>query len=152
ARGRVSAMAGDQEKSHQEPRLYMMQRLPQAQKVRPSWAPPLVLAPGRPVEKIAIPAGSTTLGAHFDELPFGWDNEFGAIEVPVPAFRIDGTPVTNGQFLAFVEDGGYQRPELWGDDDQVWRGHGAVGAPAVGEALRGRWAYFPPVEGLPVGA
>src|ERR1051325_5282516 len=46
--GRVFAMVAEHEQMHQETLLYMMQRLPQSQKVRPSWAPPLVLAPGRP--------------------------------------------------------------------------------------------------------
>src|SRR5712671_5005035 len=90
--GRVFAMVAEHELMHQETLLYMLQRLPLEQKVRPSWVPPLVLGPGRPADKIAIPAGPATLGARFDEVPFGWDNEFSALEVPVPAFRIDGTP------------------------------------------------------------
>ena len=38
----------------------------------------------------------------------------------MPGFRVDETPVTNGQFLAFVNDGGYRRPDLWHDDDREW--------------------------------
>ena len=150
--GRVFAMVAEHELMHQETLLYMMQRLPLAQKARPSWVPPLVLGPGRPAGKIAIPAGSTTLGARFDELPFGWDNEFAAVEVPVPAFRIDGTPVTNAQFLAFVEDGGYQRPDLWGDEDLLWRGHAAVEHPAAWELVDGRWTYLTLFERVPLEA
>ena len=134
--GRVYAMIAEHELMHQETLLYMMQRLPLEQKVRPSWVPPLVLGPGRPADKIAIPAGSVTLGARFDDLPFGWDNEFAALEVPVPAFRIDGTAVTNAQFLAFVEDGGYRRPDLWSDEDRVWLGHAAIEHPVVWELPR----------------
>ncbi len=37
------------------------------------------------------------------------------LEQEVPAFWIDRHEVTNRQFLRFVEDGGYQRPELWTD-------------------------------------
>src|SRR6266404_7935217 len=76
--GRVFAMVAEHELMHQETLLYMLQRLPLEQKVRPSWVPPLVLGPGRPADKIAIPAGPATLGARFDELSFGWDNEFSA--------------------------------------------------------------------------
>src|SRR5437016_1315835 len=72
--GRVFAMVAEHELMHQETLLYMLQRLPLEQKVRPSWVPPLVLGPGRPADKIAIPAGPATLGARFDELSFGWDN------------------------------------------------------------------------------
>ncbi len=40
--------------------------------------------------------------------------------VDVPAFRIDLAPVTNRAYLRFVEDGGYRRRELWGDDGWAW--------------------------------
>jgi len=150
--GRVFAMVAEHELMHQETLLYMLQRLPLEQKVRPSWVPPLVLGPGRPADKIAIPAGPATLGARFDELSFGWDNEFSALEVPVPAFRIDGTAVTNRQFLAFVEDGGYRRPELWSDEDRVWLGHAAIEHPVVWELTDGRWMYRTLLELVPLDA
>ena len=150
--GRVFAMVAEHELMHQETLLYMIQRLPLPQKVRPSWVPPLVLGPGCPAGKIEIPAGPVTLGARFDELPFGWDNEFSASEVPVPAFRIDGTPVTNAQFLAFVEDGGYRRAELWSDEDQVWRGHAALEHPMTWELTDGRWTLQALFERLPFDA
>jgi ergothioneine biosynthesis protein EgtB len=150
--GRVFAMIAEHELMHQETLLYMMQQLPLEQKVRPSWVPPLALGPGRPADKIAIPAGSVTLGARFDDLPFGWDNEFAALEVPVPAFRIDGTAVTNAQFLAFVEDGGYRRPDLWSDEDQVWLGHAAIEHPVVWELRDGRWMYRTLFERVPLDA
>ncbi len=150
--GRVFAMVAEHELMHQETLLYMLQRLPLEQKVRPSWVPPLVLGRGRPADKIAIPAGPATLGARFDELSFGWDNEFSALEVPVPAFRIDGTAVTNRQFLAFVEDGGYRRPELWSDEDRVWLGHAAIEHPVVWELTDGRWMYRTLFEPVPLDA
>jgi len=148
--GRVFAMVMEHELMHQETLLYMMQRLPLGAKVRPAWLPPYVLTPGRPAGPIEIPAGTATLGARFDDLPFGWDNEFSAIEVPVPGFRIDGTPVTNAQFLAFVEDGGYRRSELWGDEDGVWRGHEGIERPAVWELVDGRWMYRTLFDRLPL--
>jgi len=139
--GRVFTMVMEHELMHQETLLYMMQRLPLDQKVRPAWLPPLVLTPGRPGGKVEVAAGIATLGARFDDVPFGWDNEFSATAVPVPGFRIDTTPVTNGQFLAFVEDGGYRRPALWADEDGVWRGHEGIEHPAVWELRDGRWMY-----------
>src|SRR5256886_13169112 len=128
---RVFAMVIEHELLHQETLLYLLQRLPLEEKVRPTWLPGYAMAPGRPAGKIEIPAGPATIGARFDDLPFGWDNEFPAVQAAVPAFRIDGTPVTNGQYLAFVEDGGYRRAELWGDEDWLGRGHEAMGGPGV---------------------
>jgi ergothioneine biosynthesis protein EgtB len=148
--GRVFSMVIEHELMHQETLLYMLQRLPLERKVRPAWRPPYRLEPGRPGGTVEIPAGAAALGARFDELPFGWDNEFSALEVQVPSFRIDGTPVTNRQFLEFVESGGYRRAELWTDEDWLWRGHDAVEHPAVWERLDGAWVYRTLFERLPL--
>jgi ergothioneine biosynthesis protein EgtB len=150
--GRVFAMVMEHELMHQETLLYMMQRLPLEQKVRPAWLPALVLTAGRPAGKIEVPAGIATLGAGFDDLPFGWDNEFSATETAVPGFRIDGTPVTNAQLLAFVEDGGYRRAELWREEDWAWRGHAALEHPVVWERIDGRWTYRTLFDRVPLAA
>jgi ergothioneine biosynthesis protein EgtB len=44
---------------------------------------------------------------------FAFDNEGPAHRVFVDGFRLASRLVTNGEYLAFVEDGGYRRPELW---------------------------------------
>jgi iron(II)-dependent oxidoreductase len=61
---------------------------------------------------VAVPGGTFLLGAAGDE-PFVFDNEKWAHEVTVRPFRIAATAVTNGEFRAFVDDGGYARRELW---------------------------------------
>ena len=67
-----------------------------------------------------IPAGIATLGADPDEQPFGWDNEFGKHAVEVPAFSMQRYPVTNGDWLAFVGDGG-PVPPFWIERDGEFR-------------------------------
>ena len=59
-------------------------------------------------QSIAVPAGVATLGLQRSSGTFGWDNEYEACEVEVPAFAIDRYEVTNRQFLEFMEAGGYQ--------------------------------------------
>ncbi len=44
---------------------------------------------------------------------FAFDNEQPMHEVSVPEFEIDAQPVTWSQFVEFVDDGGYDRSELW---------------------------------------
>ncbi len=44
---------------------------------------------------------------------FAFDHERPRHPVFVPPFRLGDRPVTVGEYLAFVEDGGYRRPELW---------------------------------------
>jgi len=70
-------------------------------------------------EPILIPAGTATLGARRDALPFGWDNEFDQTEITVGAFGIDVHDVTNGDFLEFVRTGGAPPPN-WFERDGAW--------------------------------
>ena len=78
-------------------------------------------------DTIRIDAGQFPLGEPDSE--FAYDNERPQHGVYVPAFEIDRTPVTNGAFLDFVEDGGYRRPELWTDEGWAWRESDAVERP-----------------------
>jgi gamma-glutamyl hercynylcysteine S-oxide synthase len=62
-------------------------------------------------EMISIPSGPFVMGTGDRSWPL--DNERDAHVVDLPDFFIDATPVTNHAFAEFVEDGGYERPELW---------------------------------------
>ena len=44
---------------------------------------------------------------------FAFDNETPRHRVYIAPFEMASRLVTNGDFLAFITDGGYQRPELW---------------------------------------
>lgn len=44
---------------------------------------------------------------------FAYDNEGPRHRALVPAFSLATRPVTNGEFIAFIEDKGYSRPEFW---------------------------------------
>ena len=58
---------------------------------------------------------------------FSFDNETPRHRVLLGDHRLASRLVTNGEFLAFVEDGGYSRPELWLADgwahinNEAWR-------------------------------
>ena len=134
-------MVIEHELMHQETLLYMLQELALDRKVRPAWLPRDVTGRGRPPATVQVPAGTATLGAAFTDLAFGWDNEFPPAQVFVPGFRIDETPVTNGQFLAFVDDGGYGRRELWAADDWGWNREETLAHPRVWTNQDGRWLY-----------
>jgi ergothioneine biosynthesis protein EgtB len=110
----------EHEAMHQETLLYMWHRLPHAQKTKPAHVQYETSAPAPAYASIRIPAGTATLGADREGIPFGWDNEFDAHVVGVPAFEIDAHNVTNGDFLAFVEAGGYQNAALWSPADREW--------------------------------
>jgi formylglycine-generating enzyme required for sulfatase activity len=73
--------------------------------------------PAEPMRSVA--AGTATLGAEPDEIPFGWDNEFRRCEVDVGRFDIATYPVTNGDWMRFVEQGG-PIPVFWRERDGQW--------------------------------
>lgn len=105
---------------HVETLAYMLHRLPLDTKL-PQPNPAIV--EGSPVVHgmIAVPAGSTTLGLRRSDRDFGWDNEFEAHTVTVPAFEIDQYEVTNQQYLEFMAAGGYETRDFWNNDDWIWK-------------------------------
>jgi gamma-glutamyl hercynylcysteine S-oxide synthase len=117
----------EHEAMHQETLLYMWHRLPYALKgagMGDGYSP---WVSGRAPERSTarVPEGRATLGADRGDIPFGWDNEFGAQAVTVPAFDIDSHSVTNADWLRFMADGGYRNSGLWDPDDWEWiRGEG----------------------------
>jgi gamma-glutamyl hercynylcysteine S-oxide synthase len=105
---------------HAETLAYMLHQLPLDMKVR---QPKLLSLDGAPVAHriIGIPAGRVTLGLARGTEDFGWDNEYEAHTVEVPAFEIDQYKVTNRQYFEFVAAGGYETRAFWDADDWNWK-------------------------------
>ena len=75
-----------------------------------------------------VPGGEFMLGATHD-LPFVFDNEKWAHPVHIAPFRISRAPVTNEQFAAFVEDGGYANDGHWSEAGRRWRSEAGARLP-----------------------
>ncbi len=69
---------------------------------------------------VEVPGGTYRLGAERDTRDWVFDNEKWAHDVKLEPFHIARAATTNGEFLAFVEDGGYSRPELWSDTGRAF--------------------------------
>lgn len=78
-----------------------------------------VIAPQN--ELLNVPAGKVELGKAFDDLYYGWDNEYGTHSANIPAFEASKYLVSNQEFLAFVEAGGYENPKYWSEEGYAWR-------------------------------
>ena len=69
---------------------------------------------------VEVAAQSVRLGKRDDDQTYGWDNEYGTEEVRLPAFSASRQLVSNGEFLEFVEAGGYGDESLWTDEGRGW--------------------------------
>lgn len=125
---------------HAETLAYMLHQLPLDRKIPQSDPEP---ARGRAGSgsSMRIPAGTATLGLARNGGAFGWDNEFEQNTVEVPEFAIDSLNVTNGEFLEFLRDGGYERRELWSEDAWRWIQDEKVRHPAFWRPEGDSWVY-----------
>jgi ergothioneine biosynthesis protein EgtB len=69
-----------------------------------------------PMGWIDVAGGVVEIGVDVGDLPFSWDNESPRHEVRVYDVALADRLVTAGEWCAFIEDGGYLRPELWKSD------------------------------------
>lgn len=102
-------------------------------------------------EGVPVPAGTATLGLPSGPAaPFGWDNEFGSQNMQVPAFEIDRHMVSNGEFLEFIEAGGYEREEWWHPADWAWIQQAGIRHPAFWHQTSHGWRQRTMFDTLPL--
>jgi iron(II)-dependent oxidoreductase len=71
------------------------------------------------LELIEVAAASFPIGAGGER--FAYDNELPPHQVEIQSFAIGRVAVTNRDWLAFIDDGGYQRSEWWSPQGWDWR-------------------------------
>ncbi|MFQ5940615.1 MAG: ergothioneine biosynthesis protein EgtB [Nitrososphaerales archaeon] len=123
-------LANQHEMQHQELMIYdfqhYFQRFPDPED---NYTPLTVRKPPEPKEKptgmVEIPGGIYELG--FNGEGFCYDNELPEHKVYLKNFKIDVTPVTNGEYMKFIEEAGYEEFSYWLSDgwdlmkEQGWK-------------------------------
>jgi ergothioneine biosynthesis protein EgtB len=101
------------EQQHQELILTDVKHLLSCNPMKPAYQKtwPLTSVHGRTTHWIRFEEGARQVG--HDGEGFAFDNESPRHTVWLRGFEIASHPVTNGEFLRFIDDGGYRRPELW---------------------------------------
>ena len=129
------------EQQHQELVLTDLKHLFALNPLRPAFrAGSESSAPAPAVRFISFGEGLRWIG--YEGRAFAFDNEAPRHRVFVDAFEIASRPATNGEYLEFMNDGGYARPELWLSDG--WDALASLGwrAPLYWENHGDRWRSF----------
>ncbi len=70
---------------------------------------------------LPVPGKEITIGKKRDDDFYGWDNEYGVHKAEIPDFKASRYLVTNGEFMAFVEEDGYREDRWWSEEGLAWR-------------------------------
>ncbi|MEM7645677.1 MAG: ergothioneine biosynthesis protein EgtB [Pseudomonadota bacterium] len=94
-----------------------------------------------------VPATWTPLseGVHFvgyDETDFCYDNESPRHKVYLHPCEISDGLVTNGEYLEFIQSGGYQEPRFWLSRGWDWLNENHVESPLYWRLIEGQWLEF----------
>lgn len=133
------------EQQHQELLLMDIKHVLAQNPLRPAYEPAVPLDPAPPTRDVAAswvehPGGLVAIG--HDDAGFAYDNEGPRHETWLHPFALSSRPVTNGDWLEFIEDGGYRQPEHWLSDgwatvtEQGWE------APLYWSRQDGGWEVF----------
>ncbi len=115
-------MGIEHERIHLETSAVLLRELP-LEMVRPHafWSEICCESGSAPENELLPVAGGTLrLGKGEDNTYYGWDNEYGAFEADVKAFKASKYLVSNQEFLDFVEAGGYKTRDYWDEEGWNW--------------------------------
>lgn len=87
-----------------------------------------------------IEEGIYTIGATTDD--FCFDNELGAHRVFLEPFEISNGLVTNGEFMVFIEDEGYKKPQYWLDEGWAWLKDNKIEQPLYWKKVKEQWRQY----------
>jgi len=138
----LAELGMNHEQQHQELILADLKHMLSCNPTRPAYQKTWPLTPISPEARrwLPIAGGLREIGHGGDG--FAFDNEQPRHKVWIEPFEIASMPVTHGELIDFIEDGGYRRPELWlyaGWDTVASRGWTA---PMYWERRGSRWYTF----------
>jgi dimethylhistidine N-methyltransferase len=102
------------EEQHQELMLMDVLHLLAQSPLKPAYGPGFEPGRGGAARWVDFEGGRVEIGA--EDGGFSFDNEAPRHEALLRPFRLASRLVTNGEWLAFIDDGGYARPDLWLSD------------------------------------
>jgi iron(II)-dependent oxidoreductase len=134
-RGYVYGMVVQHEHMHDETMLATIQLMKDRPYPPAGEAPRASAAPPR--DMIFVDGGPFDMGTSVE--PWAFDNERPVHTVDIAPFWIDRTPVTNEQYVEFMDAGGYDDRRHWTDAGWAWRRETKATAPGFWKRDGGSW-------------
>jgi ergothioneine biosynthesis protein EgtB len=130
------------EEQHQELLLTDLKHALGLNPLRPAYLPPLAASSATPAAPAweSFPPSVRHVGHAGGG--FAFDNEGPRHRAFVGAFSIAARPVSNAEYLRFIQDGGYDRPELWLSDGWAAKRQHGWGAPLHWHRDGSEWRIF----------
>ena len=91
-------------------------------------------------EFIAMSEGLYDIG--FSGSGFYYDNELERHKIYLHTYEIQNSLITNGEFIEFIEDDGYNRFEFWHDDALAWKQENLVKHPMYWQKVDNNWHQY----------
>tara|TARA_R110002072_G_scaffold2447_1_gene20265 strand:- start:6078 stop:7226 length:1149 start_codon:yes stop_codon:yes gene_type:complete len=91
-------------------------------------------------KSIKIKAGIYEIGYQGND--FCYDNELGVHKVYVDDFEINNHLITNGEYLEFMNSGGYSDFNIWLDEGWTWVNTDKINAPMYWHKIDNEWHYY----------
>jgi ergothioneine biosynthesis protein EgtB len=130
------------EQQHQELILTDIKHAFSCNPLRPTYVPPQpsVVRTSAALKWLDFAGGIVPIGHQGED--FAFDNERPRHLVVLTPYRLANRLVTCGEYLAFMQDGGYRRPELWLSDGWALVQSQGWDAPLYWENEDGEWRAF----------
>ena len=116
----------------------------------PAWEPCREAATPPHNQLVAVPSAEFRLGRNQGDSVYGWDNEFGHHKAVTTPFQASRYLVSNQEFLAFVEAGGYADKSLWLEEGAGWLDFSKAQHPAFWIKDGAQWRLRLMLEEVPM--
>jgi ergothioneine biosynthesis protein EgtB len=93
-----------------------------------------------PIQYMEMPAGMYEIGYNGND--FAWDNEMPKHKVYLQNFKVANRLVTNGEYLEFMQDGGYEDFRFWLSDGWQLVEAKKWFAPLYWHQIEEKWQYY----------
>ena len=120
----VILMGIEHENIHLETSSVLIRQLPlDAVKENANWEQCSSVGDAPLNQLLEVSASEVTLGKNSNAKLFGWDNEYGEHQTAIPAFKAAKYLTSNGEYLEFVQSGGYSNDDFWCEEGKLWKAY-----------------------------